>query len=101
MGSFKSVCKKIASATGAQDYNILQNNGRAAHQLVDHVHFHVIPKPSEAEGLGISWPAKDADKGDLQKLCEDLKSKMWWLGSRPASKGTWILPNIVRYSMTV
>jgi diadenosine tetraphosphate (Ap4A) HIT family hydrolase len=32
------VAKKIALATGAEDYNILQNNGRAAHQAVDHVH---------------------------------------------------------------
>ena len=34
---FQPVAKKLAVATGAQDYNILQNNGRAAHQIVDHV----------------------------------------------------------------
>jgi diadenosine tetraphosphate (Ap4A) HIT family hydrolase len=32
------VAKKIAIATGADQYNILQNNGRMAHQMVDHVH---------------------------------------------------------------
>lgn len=32
------IAKKIAKAIGAPDYNILQNNGRAAHQAVDHVH---------------------------------------------------------------
>jgi hypothetical protein len=31
------VAKKIAQAVGAKDYNILQNNGRIAHQEVDHV----------------------------------------------------------------
>lgn len=31
------VAKKVATATGAANYNILQNNGRLAHQLVDHV----------------------------------------------------------------
>ena len=31
------VAKKLVKATGAVDYNVLQNNGRAAHQLVDHV----------------------------------------------------------------
>ena len=36
------VAKSIAKAIGAEDYNILQNNGRLAHQLVDHVHFHVV-----------------------------------------------------------
>lgn len=31
------VAKKIAAALGAENYNILQNNGRLAHQEVDHV----------------------------------------------------------------
>jgi diadenosine tetraphosphate (Ap4A) HIT family hydrolase len=71
-----AVTKKIAVAQNIQDYNILQNNGRIAHQVVDHVHFHLIPKPSEAEGLGIEWPTKEADKGELQRLLEEIRSKM-------------------------
>ena len=37
-----------------------QNNGRWAHQEVDHVHFHLIPKPvaDKSAGLGIDWPAQ-------------------------------------------
>ncbi len=31
------IAKKLALAVGAEDYNILQNNGRIAHQAVDHV----------------------------------------------------------------
>src|SRR5699024_963318 len=46
----------ISSATQIPDWNILQNNGRAAHQEVDHVHFHIIPKIAD-EGLKINWPA--------------------------------------------
>ena len=71
-----SVTKKIAIAQGIENYNVLQNNGRIAHQLVDHVHFHLIPKPNETEGLGVGWPHKEADKGDLQKLLEEIKAKM-------------------------
>ncbi|PNS17907.1 hypothetical protein CAC42_3866 [Sphaceloma murrayae] len=71
-----SVGKRIAKASGAENYNILQNNGRLAHQMVDHVHFHFIPKPNEEEGLGVGWPMKDADKGQLAKLAEELKAKM-------------------------
>lgn len=37
------VAKKLALATGAAEYNVLNNNGRNAHQVVDHVHFHVRP----------------------------------------------------------
>ncbi|KAJ5088753.1 hit family protein 1 [Penicillium angulare] len=70
------VAKKIAQATGAKDFNILQNNGRIAHQVVDHVHFHMIPKPNEEEGMSIGWPAKNADMDQLKAYFEDVKSRM-------------------------
>ncbi|TDL19681.1 putative HNT1-adenosine 5`-monophosphoramidase [Rickenella mellea] len=70
------IAKKIVTAIGATDYNILQNNGRAAHQLVDHVHFHIIPKPSEDKGLVIGWPMQDASKEELAKLHEEIKGKL-------------------------
>ena len=38
----KPVVKKLVKATGAENYNVLQNNGRIAHQEVDHVHFHMV-----------------------------------------------------------
>ncbi|KAK1673056.1 HIT domain-containing protein [Colletotrichum godetiae] len=70
------VVKKLVAATGATDYNILQNNGRIAHQVVDHVHFHMIPKPNETEGLGVGWPQQATDMDKLKALFDDIKSKM-------------------------
>ncbi|TDZ19735.1 Hit family protein 1 [Colletotrichum orbiculare MAFF 240422] len=70
------VVKKLVSASGATDYNLLQNNGRVAHQVVDHVHFHMIPKPNETEGLGVGWPQQATDMDKLKALFEELKSKM-------------------------
>ncbi|KAF7300188.1 HIT domain-containing protein [Mycena kentingensis (nom. inval.)] len=70
------VAKKIALAQGADNYNVLQNNGRLAHQEVDHVHFHIIPKPSADEGLGVGWPAKKMPMEDLQKIYDELKGKL-------------------------
>ncbi|WFC95709.1 bis(5'-nucleosyl)-tetraphosphatase (asymmetrical) [Malassezia brasiliensis] len=62
------VAKKIALATGATDYNLLQNNGRIAHQVVGHVHFHVIPKPNEEQGLVVGWPSTSPSKEELDEL---------------------------------
>ncbi|RYP64212.1 hypothetical protein DL769_006758 [Monosporascus sp. CRB-8-3] len=70
------VAKKLVKATGAENYNILQNNGRIAHQVVDHVHFHMIPKPNEEQGLGIRWPAQEIDQKELKAYFEEVKSKM-------------------------
>ncbi|GAA6030440.1 hypothetical protein JCM8097_009109 [Rhodosporidiobolus ruineniae] len=78
MGDILAAAKKIAVAQGVEDYNILQNNGRIAHQVVDHVHFHMIPKPSDSdkEGLVIGWPTQKADMDELKKLQEEIKGKL-------------------------
>src|SRR5678815_1867361 len=52
-----ALCRALQKVTGTQQFNVLQNNGQLAHQAVDHVHFHIIPKPDEAQGLGVKWPA--------------------------------------------
>ncbi|PKS10862.1 hypothetical protein jhhlp_002619 [Lomentospora prolificans] len=70
------IVKKLALAADATDYNVLQNNGTIAHQQVHHVHFHMIPKPNNDEGLGITWPAQATDMDKLKALFEHLKSKM-------------------------
>ncbi|MBX3248444.1 MAG: HIT family protein [Myxococcales bacterium] len=57
------LCRAVMKATGTKHYNILQNNGAPAHQAVFHVHFHIIPKPSEAEGLGVGWPVGKLEDG--------------------------------------
>lgn len=33
-------------------------------QVVPHVHFHIIPKPSPDQGLGVGWPAKPVADAD-------------------------------------
>ncbi|KAI5793869.1 HIT-like domain-containing protein [Peziza echinospora] len=70
------VAKKIALAVGATDYNVLQNNGRIAHQEVDHVHLHMIPKPNAEEGLTVGWPAKSADMEKLKAYFAEVKARI-------------------------
>ncbi len=55
------LCRAVKSVTGCANYNVLQNNGAAAHQAVFHVHFHIIPKPDADTGLGMGWPAGKLD----------------------------------------
>jgi diadenosine tetraphosphate (Ap4A) HIT family hydrolase len=39
--------KKVAQATGAEEYNVMQNNGRGAYQTVDHVHCELMFETTE------------------------------------------------------
>jgi histidine triad (HIT) family protein len=58
------ICRAVMKVSGTPHYNILQNNGAPAHQAVFHVHFHIIPKPDEASGLGIKWPTGKLEDGE-------------------------------------
>jgi len=71
------LCRAVMQVTGATAYNVLQNNGEAAHQAVRHVHFHIIPKYDQASshesgGLGIGWPAKKLDPERGKTLAQQL-----------------------------
>ena len=63
--------RAVLKATGATAYNVLQNNGAAAHQAVFHVHFHIIPR-FEDSGLGIDWPAGKLDGGRGEALAQKI-----------------------------
>jgi histidine triad (HIT) family protein len=66
------LCRAVLRATGATDYNVLQNNGRLAGQVVTHVHFHIIPK-SERDGLGILWPSGRLEASTAAELVASMR----------------------------
>ena len=69
------LCRAVLAATGATAYNVLQNNGAAAHQAVFHVHFHLIPKLGDT-GLGIGWPANKLGSPEGADLARAIASAL-------------------------
>lgn len=69
------ICRAVLQVTGADAYNVLQNNGSAAHQVVKHVHFHIIPRLGGA-GLGIGWKAGELDSRRAQELAASLRQAL-------------------------
>lgn len=67
------ICRAVMQVAGTPDYNLLQNNGAAAHQAVKHVHFHVIPKPDGGGGLEIGWPAGQLGDDEGALLARQLR----------------------------
>jgi histidine triad (HIT) family protein len=66
-----AIARRVCAATGAEGYNILQNNGRVSGQEVPHVHFHIIPRQA-GDGLGYRWNAKPADADTLAELARRI-----------------------------
>jgi histidine triad (HIT) family protein len=67
--------RAIMAATGTSAWNVLQNNGKRAHQAVNHVHFHIIPRTAE-QGLGITWPAGRLEDADARSLADQIRQKL-------------------------
>lgn len=56
--------------------NVMQSNGRSAGQVVDHIHFHVIPR-FNADGHHWNWKAqKYADGSEMQALADKIKNAL-------------------------
>ena len=69
------IAQAVIQAVSADDYNILNNNGRSAGQLVDHLHFHIIPrKPSD--GVFNRWPAGEYPAGQMEQLAEKIRRQL-------------------------
>ena len=68
-----NIAKAILEATGADAFSIGQNNGKAAKQIIPHVHIHIIPRYNNK---GTVWTKRQISNGDelleLSKKIRDL-----------------------------
>lgn len=69
------LCRAVMQATGAEAYNVLQNNGAAAHQAVPHVHFHIIPKFDES-GLCMTWSGGALEDRRAKQLVQKMRAAL-------------------------
>jgi len=78
LGDIVAVAQRVGQAAvselGAAGFNIGVNNGRAAGQIVDHMHLHVIPR-YEGDGLEL-WHGKPYAEGEMEALAEKLKTAL-------------------------
>jgi histidine triad (HIT) family protein len=70
------ICRAVMAATGATAFNLLQNNGAAAHQAVPHVHFHIIPKHTDGRGLGVGWTTQKLDPAAAKELAAKISAQL-------------------------
>ncbi|MCC6682707.1 MAG: HIT family protein [Phycisphaeraceae bacterium] len=72
------VGRAIVRAVGAEAWNVLQNNGEMAGQLVPHVHFHIVPR-FNGDGFSYRWNPRKLSDDDAAALKDAIARE---LGSR-------------------
>ncbi|CAG9986725.1 unnamed protein product [Clonostachys byssicola] len=68
--------KALIRATGVEDWNVVQNNGAAAAQVVPHTHYHLIPRPDIRARGKISESFTMFGKGRREELDDDEAEKL-------------------------
>jgi len=76
MGFIHKLIKIIPNVVGAQGFNLGINNGRVAGQEVMHVHFNIIPRFPNDNGLPIQGLVQIEVKEELNKIAEKIKKEI-------------------------
>ena len=64
----------IIKATNADAFSIAQNNGKAAKQIIPHVHVHIIPRYNIT---GTMWTKRKIPKdNELSELAQKIKNSL-------------------------
>ena len=68
------IANAIIKATNADGFSIAQNNGRAAKQIIPHVHVHIIPRYNST---GTEWTKrKILNEDELDGLAKKIRACM-------------------------
>jgi len=69
------IAKAITTVMNSDGYNVLCNNGRPAGQLVEHLHFHIIPR-NTGDGLFDRWPAYEYEQDRAEAIAAEIRKNL-------------------------
>ena len=76
MGSrLGKIAGAVARAMEADGYNMLCNNGVAAGQVVEHLHFHIIPR-KVGDQVFAKWPAYKYERGRMEEIAGKIRTNL-------------------------
>lgn len=68
------IARSIMTATNADAFSVAQNNGRAAKQIIPHVHVHIIPRYNDTGPL---WTKRAIPSSEeLEALAQQIRAKV-------------------------
>ena len=81
LGAVFEAARKIASAQkkalDMPGLNLIQSNGRAASQIIDHFHLHLIPRwPGDSLSKLMEWELKPGDMGQIGELAKQISGNL-------------------------
>lgn len=86
-----SLSKALTKVIGVNDFNVILNNGERAGQTVQHVHWHIIPRPGDGKwGMFARGPrTNELDDDEAALLAYELREEM--------GRGLWNARKVVEH----
>ncbi|MGD0328724.1 MAG: HIT family protein [Minisyncoccia bacterium] len=74
MRTVRKIAPAVRDAVGAHGVHVNSNHGASAGQIVNHLHFHIIPRRSRSEFS--FWPQKNYPSGDAATIAEKIRQAL-------------------------
>lgn len=76
MSATHKLAAAVKQAVNPEGINLMQLNGKAANQVVPHLHVHIVPRWS-GDGLTIcKWEPVEGDMGKIKDVAEKIRSQL-------------------------
>ena len=72
--ALQTIAKAVMVGLGTEGFNIEENNGEIAGQVIPHLHFHIVPRRVD-DGLK-HWPGTPYAEGRAEEVAERIRGAM-------------------------
>ena len=76
-GASQKIARALKGVLEMPGLNLIQSNGRAASQIIDHFHLHLIPRwPGDAFSKMMEWELKPGDLEEIGGIAAEIKKRL-------------------------
>ena len=72
----KNLAGSVVKGLDAKGINLIQSNGRAANQVIDHYHLHLVPRYRPDDLKAMAWELVPGDMADIAEAADSIKKNL-------------------------